>query len=65
MEMIKVIKLNEAMTWLSYKFNSEISGTEQYTIGYRDAVENMKQDILEGKIPTHLFTGEEEESVIL
>ena len=63
--MFKVIKLEDVLSWIDFKTNQEISGTAGYRSGYLDGLENLKQDIVERRIPIHLFTGTEEESVIL
>lgn len=63
--MLKVVKREELATWLQFKSNQEIQGSKDYQNGYRDAIENLSRDILEGRLTSHLFAGEEEESIIL
>ena len=65
--MIKVVKQTELFDWIMFKVEQaqKNSTNRVFSNGYIDGLENLKQDIIEGRIPTHLFTGEEEESVIL
>jgi hypothetical protein len=63
--MIKVVKYEELMDYLRYKMSNHHVLSEDYRMGYMDAIENLMQDLVEGRMTSHLFEGDESDSVIL
>ena len=63
--MKQVIKREELKQWIIFKKKAEFMQSADYQSGYIDALDNLWQDINEGRVPTYLFEGQEGDSIIL